>query len=125
GLASVLCTAIDATNPEIAAIFRHQDPAPPGAAATNKALTLELERQIASVGGDPQEALKSGTLAPGELDDLLPQATPATLLMMSLVASSPKIYWSKMLHRKRLMLQLPALKRRRSLHQLRRALPQR
>ena len=38
-------------------------------ASTNKAITLELARQIASVGGDPQEALKSGTFAPGELDD--------------------------------------------------------
>ncbi|KAL9023412.1 MAG: hypothetical protein Q9180_008245, partial [Flavoplaca navasiana] len=45
------------------------DPASPGPAATNKALTLELARDIASVGGDPQEALKLGTFAPGELDD--------------------------------------------------------
>ncbi|KAL8669485.1 MAG: hypothetical protein Q9168_005919, partial [Polycauliona sp. 1 TL-2023] len=69
GLASVLCTAIKATNPEIGAISQHQDPASPGAAATNKAITLELAKQIASVGGDPQEALKSGTFAPGKLDD--------------------------------------------------------
>ncbi|KAL8993742.1 MAG: hypothetical protein Q9169_006124 [Polycauliona sp. 2 TL-2023] len=69
GLASVSCTAVEATNPEIGAISQHQDPASPGAAATNKAITLELAKQIASVGGDPQEALKSGTFAPGELDD--------------------------------------------------------
>ncbi|KAI4221832.1 MAG: hypothetical protein LQ349_007755 [Xanthoria aureola] len=69
GLASVLCTAIKATNPEIAAISQHQDPASPGAAATNKAITLELAKQIASVGGDPQAALKSGKFAPGEVDD--------------------------------------------------------
>ncbi|KAL8849885.1 MAG: hypothetical protein Q9221_005151 [Calogaya cf. arnoldii] len=69
GLASVLCTAIEATNPEIAAISQHQDPASPGATATNKAITLELAKQIASVGGDPQEALKSGTFAPGEIND--------------------------------------------------------
>ncbi|CAO1606238.1 hypothetical protein XANCAGTX0491_009739 [Xanthoria calcicola] len=64
-----MCTAIKATNPEIAAISQHQDPASPGAAATNKAITLELAKQIASVGGDPQAALKSGTFAPGEVDD--------------------------------------------------------
>ncbi|KAL8904616.1 MAG: hypothetical protein Q9171_006991 [Xanthocarpia ochracea] len=69
GLASVSCTAIEAKNPEIAAISQHRDPASPGATATNKAITLELARQIASVGGDPQEALKSGTFAPGDVDD--------------------------------------------------------
>ena len=46
-----------------------QDPASPNAAATNKAIALELAKQIASVGGDPQDALKSGTFAPGNLDD--------------------------------------------------------
>lgn len=35
----------------------------------NKAITLEFARQIASVGGNPQEALELGTFAPGELDD--------------------------------------------------------
>ncbi|KAL8976315.1 MAG: hypothetical protein Q9205_007647, partial [Flavoplaca limonia] len=68
GLASVLCTATDATNPETAAISQHQL-SPPGPAATIKALTLKLARKIASVGANPQEALKSGTFAPGELDD--------------------------------------------------------
>ncbi|KAL8867740.1 MAG: hypothetical protein Q9198_008408, partial [Flavoplaca austrocitrina] len=106
-LASILCTATDATNPEIAAISQNQvcetrskligpqcltsikDPAPPGPAPTNKALTLELAGQIASVGGDPQEALQSGTFAPGELDD----STAAGKFLqhfstMNLVASS-------------------------------------
>ncbi|KAI4260320.1 MAG: hypothetical protein L6R42_004106 [Xanthoria sp. 1 TBL-2021] len=69
GLASVLCTAIKATNPEIAAISQHQDSASPRAAATNKAITLELARQIAFVIGHPQAALKSGTFAPREVDD--------------------------------------------------------
>lgn len=69
GLASVACTAIKATNPEIAAISQHQDPASAGAAATNKAITLEIAKQIAAIGGDPQEALKSGTFAPGDVND--------------------------------------------------------
>lgn len=65
GLESVLCTAITAVNPEIAAISQHQDPAADGAAAKNKAITLELAKQIASIGGDPTIALQSGTFAPG------------------------------------------------------------
>ncbi|KAL8915263.1 MAG: hypothetical protein Q9172_006924 [Xanthocarpia lactea] len=69
GLASVLCTAIKAKNTEIASVSQHQDPASPGATATNKAITLELARQIASIDGDPQEALKSRTFAPGDVND--------------------------------------------------------
>lgn len=46
-----------------------QDPASPNAAAVNKAITLELAKQIASVGGDPLDALKAGTFAPGQLND--------------------------------------------------------
>ncbi|KAL8808006.1 MAG: hypothetical protein Q9200_004448 [Gallowayella weberi] len=69
GLASVLCTAVSAKNPEVAAVSQHQDPASPGAAEHNKAVTLELAKQIASVRGDPQEALKSGTFAPGDVND--------------------------------------------------------
>ena len=46
-----------------------QDPASTNAAAVNKAITLELAKQIAAVGGDPQDALKSGTFAPGTLGD--------------------------------------------------------
>ena len=48
GLSSVLCTET-AVNPQIAAISQHQDPASSGAAATNKAITLELAKQIASI----------------------------------------------------------------------------
>ena len=68
GLASVLCDET-AVNPEIAAISQHQDPASEGAAATNKAIVLELAKQIASIGGNPQDALKSGTFAPGDVND--------------------------------------------------------
>ncbi len=35
----------------------------------NKAIVLELENQIAAVGGNPQDALKSGTFAPGQIGD--------------------------------------------------------
>ncbi|KAI5476704.1 hypothetical protein MNV49_007362 [Pseudohyphozyma bogoriensis] len=69
GTASVLCTSITPVNAEIAAISQHQDPASSGAAATNKAITLELAKQIASIGGDPHTALKSGTFAPGTIGD--------------------------------------------------------
>ena len=69
GLASVACTSIKAVNPEIAAIQQHQDPASSGAVATSRAIVLELVKQIASVSGDPQDALKSGTFAPGNPDD--------------------------------------------------------
>ncbi|KAF2807732.1 uncharacterized protein BDZ99DRAFT_391293 [Mytilinidion resinicola] len=69
GLASVLCTSVKAVNPEIAAISQHQDPASTGAAATNKAITLEIAKQIASIGGNPQDALKAGTFAPGKIGD--------------------------------------------------------
>ncbi|KAG9021934.1 hypothetical protein FS837_006854, partial [Tulasnella sp. UAMH 9824] len=69
GLASVACTSIKAKNPEIAAISQHQDPASANAASINKAITLELAKQIAAVGGDPQQALESGTFAPGNVND--------------------------------------------------------
>ncbi|KAI1266085.1 hypothetical protein F5Y18DRAFT_36624 [Xylariaceae sp. FL1019] len=68
GLASVLCTET-AVNPEIAAISQHQDPASDNAAETNKAITLALAQQLASIGADPQLALKAGTFAPGEVGD--------------------------------------------------------
>ncbi|KAJ7347175.1 hypothetical protein DFH08DRAFT_158280 [Mycena albidolilacea] len=63
------CTTLQAVNPEIAAIQQHQDPASTNAAAVNKAIVLELAKQIASVGGNPQDALKSGTFAPGNPND--------------------------------------------------------
>lgn len=64
GLASVSCNET-AVNPEIQAVQQHQDPASPDAAATNKAIVLALAQQLASIGADPQEALLSGTFAPG------------------------------------------------------------
>ncbi|KAF8073838.1 hypothetical protein FPV67DRAFT_770014 [Lyophyllum atratum] len=69
GLVTDKCTSISAKNPEIAVIQQHQDPASTNAAVVNKAITLELAKQIHSVGGDPQDALKAGTFAPGDLND--------------------------------------------------------
>lgn len=69
GAASPLCTSVTAVNPEIAALTQHQDPAGTGAQAANKALVLELAKQIASIGGTATDALKSGTFAPGNLGD--------------------------------------------------------
>ncbi|KAM0810570.1 hypothetical protein AB5N19_10919 [Seiridium cardinale] len=68
GLASAICNET-ATNPEVAAISQHQDPASDNAAAVNKQIVLDLAVQIASVGGDPQLALQSGTFAPGTIGD--------------------------------------------------------
>ncbi|KAG8714800.1 hypothetical protein FRC08_011431 [Ceratobasidium sp. 394] len=69
GLKSVLCTSFTPVNPEIAAITQHQDPASDGAAATNKAIVLELAKQIASIGGNPLDALQTGTFQPGQIGD--------------------------------------------------------
>ncbi|KAG8797651.1 hypothetical protein FRC17_007684, partial [Serendipita sp. 399] len=69
GQASVKCTSIAAKNPEIAAIEQHQDPASPNAAAINKAIVIELAKQIASIGGDPLKALETGTFPPGQIGD--------------------------------------------------------
>ncbi|KAK2016833.1 hypothetical protein LZ32DRAFT_504218, partial [Colletotrichum eremochloae] len=69
GKASAACTD-KAVNPEIAALVnKHQDPASDGAAANNKAVTLALAKQLASIGGDPMLALMSGTFAPGDKSD--------------------------------------------------------
>ncbi|KAA8570617.1 hypothetical protein EYC84_000016 [Monilinia fructicola] len=54
---------------EIQAVQQHQDPASPNAAAINKAIVLSLAKQLASIGADPQEALLSGTFAPGKIGD--------------------------------------------------------
>jgi hypothetical protein len=70
GLASVSCNET-AVNPEIQAVQQHQDPASPNAAATNKAIVLALAKQLASIGADPQEALLSGTFAPGSVSFIL------------------------------------------------------
>ncbi|KAJ2913913.1 hypothetical protein MD484_g6493, partial [Candolleomyces efflorescens] len=69
GATTTPCTTIQAVNPEIAAIQQHQDPASPNAAAVNKAIALELARQIKSVGGNPLDALQAGTFSPGNLND--------------------------------------------------------
>jgi hypothetical protein len=50
-------------------VSQHQDPASTGAAATNKAVVLALAKQIASIGGNAQDALQSGTFKPGNLND--------------------------------------------------------
>ncbi|PVH73907.1 hypothetical protein DL98DRAFT_519621 [Cadophora sp. DSE1049] len=68
GLKSVLCTDA-AVNPEIQALTQHQDPASENAAADNKALVLLLAQEIAAIGGNPLDALLSGTFAPGEIGD--------------------------------------------------------
>ncbi|KAF6829369.1 hypothetical protein CPLU01_08011 [Colletotrichum plurivorum] len=68
GQTSAACTD-KAVNPEIAALKQHQDPAGATAAADNKAITLELAKQLATIGGDPMLALESGTFAPGDKAD--------------------------------------------------------
>jgi hypothetical protein len=83
GLASNSCTTLTAANPEIAAISQHQDPASSGAAATNKAIVLALAQQISAVGGDPQDALKSGTFAPGDVTDTTGAGNTCELLLHS------------------------------------------
>ncbi|KAH6967986.1 hypothetical protein BKA56DRAFT_622849 [Ilyonectria sp. MPI-CAGE-AT-0026] len=68
GVASVLCTE-KAVNPEIAALTQHQDPASDNAGALNKAITLELAKQLAGIGADTNLALLSGTFAAGDPND--------------------------------------------------------
>ena len=68
GLASVLCNET-AQNPEIAAISQHQDPAS-SAASGNAAIELNVAKQLASIGADPQLALKSATFPPGQVRSL-------------------------------------------------------
>lgn len=60
GLKSNACTTFTPTNQELVGLEQHQDPASEGAAALNKAITLDLATRIASIGGDPQIALQSG-----------------------------------------------------------------
>jgi hypothetical protein len=54
-------------NKELSTFHQHQDPASPGAQENNKAVSLELARQIAHIGGEPTDALYSGTFRPGEI----------------------------------------------------------
>jgi hypothetical protein len=68
GLASVICNET-ATNPEIAALTQHQDPASSNAAAVNKQIALDLAVQLNAIGADPQLALQSGTFSPGTIGD--------------------------------------------------------
>jgi hypothetical protein len=88
GRASNLCTSIQAVNPEIAAIQQHQDPASPGAAEINKAVALELARQIQLVGGDAMEALKSGTFQPGDVTDATGKGNTCKFLSINKVPVS-------------------------------------
>jgi len=69
GQTSALCTSITPVNPEIAAVSQHQDPASDNAASVNKGIALALAVQIANIGGNPLDALESGTFAPGEIGD--------------------------------------------------------
>ena len=48
---------------------QYQDPASPNAASINKQIALNLAVQIASIGGNPLDAIKSGTFAPGKIGD--------------------------------------------------------
>lgn len=66
GVESVICPE-DAVNPEINAFDQHQDAAAPGAQETNKAIVLELAKQLALIGVNPLVALESGTFAPGDV----------------------------------------------------------
>lgn len=66
GQASAACTD-KATNPEVAALAQHQDPASANAASVNKDITLALAKQLKSIGADPNLALLSGTFAPGDV----------------------------------------------------------
>jgi hypothetical protein len=50
-------------------LSQHQDPASSNAASINKQIALNLAVQIASIGGDPLDAIKSGTFAPGKIGD--------------------------------------------------------
>ncbi|KAK0386984.1 hypothetical protein NLU13_5298 [Sarocladium strictum] len=68
GQASVLCNE-PTVNPEIGALISHQDAASENAGAINKAVTLELARQLAGIGADPNLALLTGTFAPGDVND--------------------------------------------------------
>ncbi|KAG8705767.1 hypothetical protein FRC08_001457 [Ceratobasidium sp. 394] len=69
GARSPNCTSFKPVNKEIAALSQHQDPAAVGARAGNRVVVLELARQIKAIGGDPQDALKTGTFRPGSVND--------------------------------------------------------
>jgi len=122
GLASVSCNET-AVNPEIQAVQQHQDPASANAATVNKNIVLALAQQLAAIGADPQEALLSGTFAPGNVSHplhfrkpiadmsrstiTLARATLVMLLMMLRVAFSRKTSSWMMLLLLRSQLPLP------------------
>jgi hypothetical protein len=58
-----------AANPEIAALEQHQDPASPDATPHNRAVVLELARQLSLIGGNATMAIEAGTFAPGSNND--------------------------------------------------------
>lgn len=86
GVASVLCTE-KAVNPEIAALTQHQDPASDNAGALNKAITLELAKQLAGIGADTNLALLSGTFAAGDVRIYLALLLRAMLIDSSLMTT--------------------------------------
>ena len=69
GIRSALCSTMRAVNLEIGALEQHQDPASPGAADHNRAVVLELARQISLIGGNVTLATQAGTFAPGTAGD--------------------------------------------------------
>jgi hypothetical protein len=105
GLASVTCNET-ATNPEIASIQQHQDPASPEA-SQNADIELAVAKSLASIGADPTLALQSATFPPGQVRRSeyeiqgfrpltrsrsvirRPRATPATTRMIRRAAFSP------------------------------------
>ncbi|CCA67813.1 hypothetical protein PIIN_01637 [Serendipita indica DSM 11827] len=68
GLASEPCKSYVPVNKELETFKQHQDPAAPGAQANNKATVLELARQIMLLGGEPTDALYSGTFTAADLN---------------------------------------------------------
>ncbi|KAK1777101.1 hypothetical protein QBC45DRAFT_197836 [Copromyces sp. CBS 386.78] len=68
GLASVICNET-ATNPEIAAVTQHQDPASAEGKAGNKDIELAVAKVLKGLGADPLLALESATFPPGDLND--------------------------------------------------------
>ncbi|KAJ3277788.1 hypothetical protein HK104_002975, partial [Borealophlyctis nickersoniae] len=60
-------------NAELRGIEQHQDPAAPGASATNKAIELTVAKRLVSIGIDPNTAvsmaLETATFAPGDPND--------------------------------------------------------
>lgn len=95
GVASALCTE-KAVNPEIAALTQHQDPASVNAGALNKAITLDLAKQLAGIGADPNLALLSGSFAPGQVS-----TPPSCTGDISLTLSDHGYYWCRKQLRRR------------------------